>query len=365
MNRTMPKIFVIACSILILLVMVIVATTRRDNMLNVSVVLPLTGPSAEFGNSVKRVMDKWMEANSGKTHFRISYIDAESSPVKAVSAFHENAVSHRPDVVIVGPTYLANAIIPAAAEMDVFVLPIATFFSALKNMDKYQNFQAVSMNIEDSITPIIEKLRKEHLNCAVVYSNDDFGMLSKNFIEEHFDESLIVATYPFSPNDNTIRDTMARCINSKVSAVVVTGTTYPAYISAIRELFQQGFEGIVFADIAYSNPFVIKAMGNLADRPFFVCTTSDFWDGSGTDLSQGYYVACQQLNEPPYFLSLQAWDSLTLTELLVSNNINLNRNSIISTGFDGVLHNLRFSDNGAANYSCCLARLQNGKLIEE
>lgn len=364
--KSIKSIIVISICSVAFIVTVIISALRNNSTLNVCVVLPLTGPSAEFGKSVKRAMDKWVEYNEGERCFSISYIDAESSPAKAVSAFHEGSISQKPDLVIVGPTYLANAIIPAASEMGVFVLPIATFFSALKNMEQYENFQAVSMNIDDSIDPIIKRLKENQDKCAIVYSNDDFGLLSKSYIESHYDKSLIAVACPFSPKDNTVRDTVTRCIESNVDAVIVTGTTYPAYITAIREFFQQGFNGTVFADIAYSNPFVIKAMGDYAGRVCFVCTTSDFQvSDESKDSSQGYYAACRQLNEPPYFLTLQAWDSLTLANRMFSDHSDLSRKSVIATGFNGVLHNLSFSSNGAANYSCDLARLHEGKPVKE
>ena len=364
MNRRIKIALMTAICFIIAVVSIIIAKREQGNTLNVCVVLPLTGPSAEFGNAVKRAMDKWVELNEKERCFSLSFIDAESSPAKAVSAFHENAISRKPDLVIVGPTYLANAVIPAAAEMNVFVLPIATFFSALKDMNHYTNFQAVSLNIDDSVDPILRRLTEDNLNCAIVYSNDDFGLLSKNYIEAHYAKSKIEASYPFSPKDNTVRDTVARCIESKVSSVIITGTTYPAYISAAREFFQQGFKGMVFADIAFSNPFVVNAMGAYVDGVSFVCTSSDFMEDDGNLSSQTYYEACRQLDQPPYFLTLQAWDSLQLANHMFSEHIDWSRDAIKSTGFDGVLHNLTFSTNGAANYSCVLARFQDGKLVK-
>ena len=135
---------------------------------NVYAVLPLTGILAETGKAIKDIIVEW-EKQHPTALFNIQYIDTQSRPDIAVSAFYQATLYDESPIVFGAISSVGNALSPILKEKKGFGFGTNTL-PLKQNLGSYQR---VSNSIDDYMPPFIEYLKKLP-TLAVVYTEDDF-----------------------------------------------------------------------------------------------------------------------------------------------------------------------------------------------
>ncbi len=100
------------------------APTPRKGVLDVTVLLDLSGPRAAIGAAQRDALQLWLDQQQGKTPFpvKVHVVDAAGSDAKLLVGLHAAAVETASDAVIVGTAVLYDDTVGAA--LDAGALPV-------------------------------------------------------------------------------------------------------------------------------------------------------------------------------------------------------------------------------------------------
>ena len=351
------KKYKLGIALISLLLLILFAFFRRSSHLeqrNLYVVLPLTGELSNIGQLAKKTVDAYLSINSNVS-FKVTFVDAQSSPSKALSALSQATLREKSPLVICMFSMFSKVLVPYVNQRGGFSVPISTI-----NMEEFQGvtgFQRVSNSIRDVISPIVSHANGRYSRVAVIYVNDEFGVANKDFFCSNF-TGKVVSAYSFRSGDVNVRETVSRTIQKKPDAILLTGTPSFAYINVVRCLKEYGFVGDLLSDGSFTNPFVYKNLGETADDTLCSIHTCMI-DGA---LSQPRF---SEYGIPIYFLTIQMYDALSVIDQLCAMNLTISQEEFQKLGkFRGCSGEVLFLKDGNSEYEHILSRFKSGKFFK-
>ncbi|MSR71117.1 MAG: amino acid ABC transporter substrate-binding protein [Candidatus Taylorbacteria bacterium] len=218
MKKTFFTVIVIAIVILIVSTLGKTAN-KKDGDFTVGAVLPLTGPAALWGETVKNGMELALE---GKTGIKVLYEDSKSTAVDGISAYNL-LQNKRVDLVVSETSTVAVPLSKLALErkLPLLVSLVAAEHSKIVN-DYTTRYYTDPANYAmpafiDSISPInnVKKI-------ALLYRNDELGVSVKDKIVElsATNKKEIVIQESFTPNEKDYRTILTKIKNSGARTLI-------------------------------------------------------------------------------------------------------------------------------------------------
>ena len=128
----------------------------------------------------------------------------------------------------------------------------------------------------------------------------------------------------------------------------------------IKSLKEQGYQGKIIADYAFSNPHVPKILGKDAEDIITVTTITD----TNAKLSEKQQQIKQNLEKNGlrgYILPIQIWDTLDLIQHTLENNLPFQQETYTKMSkWSGVAGDVLFPGNGHSLYPFVLVQYKNG-----
>ncbi len=367
----MKKSLTLLASVLILVLVIVsihnLRQVRNNSNVNVDVyaVLPLTGPIAQLGKTIQSSMKMYLDEHP-QSKLNVIFVDSASAPDKALSALSAKTISKNRILVISALSSVSSTLIPFISQKDGFIFPILTV--ALSESDEAICYQRFSMGTRDVVDPIA-LFAKDHYNkVSVLYANEDYGLRNKSrFIQQYTEstnaEGKILSETAFDLQDKNFREIVSRVVAQDPNAIYVTGNGTATYINVIKAIAESGYKGQILADASFSNPFVYDALGAIAERVLFSCANSDLSHPNNEEALQ-FQTNCRKHGVIPYATTSNAYDVLGFIDMLISQGESISAKTIDSLGeYVGADH-IRFIGHGDCEYTCKLAVIANGEIVE-
>ncbi|MCX6715876.1 MAG: AidA/PixA family protein [Candidatus Taylorbacteria bacterium] len=308
------KNWIIGIVIVILLIIVIVGVSSRKNTsenkyFTVGAVLPLTGPAALWGETVKNGMELALEQKAG---MRILYEDSKSTAADGISAY--NLLQNKGVDLSVSETSLVAVPLSKIAlerKLPLLVSLVATEHSKIVNdyTTRYYtdptNYAIPAFN--DPLSPVI-KAKK----IALLHRNDELGVSVKDRIVElsATNKKEIVLQESFTPNEKDYRTVLTKVKNSGADVfifVVANPVEAVGIVKTAKELninIPMIESSAVFADLDTR-----KQAGDIS----FYSTSYDFsLPGKAEDFKTKYL---EKFGKAPNFGSAFGYDIVNLIDI--------------------------------------------------
>ncbi|MDO8655869.1 MAG: ABC transporter substrate-binding protein [Nanoarchaeota archaeon] len=216
------KAFLWAGIIVILTIIVVVISlskTNTNNSFTVGAVLPLTGPAALWGETVKNGMELALEQKSGIT---ILYEDSKSTAADGIYAY--NLLQNKNVDLTVSETSLVAVPLSKIAlerKSPLLVSLVAAEHSKIVNeyTTRYYtdptNYALPAFN--DPLSPVLKATK-----IALLHRNDELGVSVKDKIVElsAANRKEIVLQESFTPNEKDYRTVLTKIKNSGADALI-------------------------------------------------------------------------------------------------------------------------------------------------
>ena len=358
MKRTIS----ITATIALILILVGIGVVSRLNGegKKVYVVAPLTGASANLGKIIKGASDFYLNREDAK--FSVSFIDSESSASKALSNLSQALINEKKPIVVSAQSFVSSTIIPFVESKNGFTLSLITIDSPQD--DSLKQFQHMGFGINDGIGLIADQIVSNAYNKVhVLYINDDFGIAYKDFLISKIKDVVNdVEVFAMEPVENALRNIVEKAVSGNPDVIVVTGTPTRTYINAFVELKRHGFAGSIYADSAFSIPYVYNSLGENSQDIIFPCTAIDV-DVPEDIAAREFRKECIDAGLPPFWLTFETYETLAVIDRIIENGKAFSHETFEEMSMiQGVTGDIFFIGNGRVHYPMILGTVKAGKI---
>lgn len=288
----------------------------KSSELRVGVILPLTGPSAYIGNSIKNGMviavEEFNAQASKPFSLRVEYSDTSGQPAKVVSSWQALAVSLSPQAMIAVQEGV-KGLIPLAAEQRRVLLATSVPDNGIAGVNPW-TFRFFINARTDAATIAryaVEKLNKRRF--GVIYVNDSMGISYRDSFQANIRNlgGEIVVQQAYEPAATDFRAQVLRIKQANPEAVYLIG--YGKSLATIPiQLKENGVEATLLSVGTISQPEIMKAAGSSVEGCYY--TTSAFSTFAPATPELKAFVAAYQakFGQVPVFFEVFGYDALRL-----------------------------------------------------
>ncbi len=231
-----------------------------SGQLNISVLLPSTGPAATFSTYSKQGFD-WALSDIRKEYgdkLSISYEDTQTNPKVGVTLYNKVTTTEKPKVIIVLLSSVTKAIKPLLDRKSM-VIASAVATPGISDPSKFL-FRVFASSNEVAQKASEYILKKEKNTASVIYVNDEYGVGSMTSFKQKYESGggKVVDVEPFSLTEKDFRTQWQKTIKNKPSALWITGYG-PGYVTVLTQLREFSYEGLIVVDWTITAPEYLEA----------------------------------------------------------------------------------------------------------
>ena len=357
----MKRLGVLITTITLIIVCIgVVCKFGSNGKQTVYIVAPLTGASANLGKIIKGTTEFYL--NREAASFSVSFVDSESSASKALSNLNQALLNENDPIVISAQSFVSSTIIPYVETKKGFSLSLITIDSQQYNALK--RFQHMGYSISDGIGLIADEIVSNKIEkVGVLYINDDFGIAYKDFLVSKIKDSVTnIKMFAMEPVEKALRNIVEKAISGNPDVIVVTGTPTLTFINAFVELKRYGYNGRIFADAAFSIPYVYNSLGKDAEGILFPCTATDVDVPEDRD-ARKFREDCIAAGLPPFWLTFETYETLKMIDKIIKEGAAFSQEVFEKMVMvDGVTGKFFFVGKGRIHYPMILGEVSDGKI---
>jgi branched-chain amino acid transport system substrate-binding protein len=325
-------------------------------------VLPLSGGGASHGEFVREGFQMFA-MDHPDSHLKVTIIDSESDPQKAVSGFEQQILLRKPRAAISVLSKIGGVLAPIAEKNKLLLIGVNTATDTF--VQDYSVTQRINDRPADYAPPLAMLAAKRFQRVGVIYANESFALFCKDFFQSTFVQlntnKLILE--PYNLNDRDQSPVVQRMLSKQPEAVFVAGYGQP-YISVFQTLRTFKYGGQVLADINFSNPEVLAALGDAAEGVIFAAIDFNVTPPSTRQAAAFLGSYRSRFQREPWLGSAFAYDALAILDHLERNKQPMVRQSIFALKeWPGIAAPLSFPSPGESRYVFQTVRRSAGKNV--
>lgn len=237
-----------------------------DKHIIIPAILPLTGPSADLGQSVANGMRLAVEdlnKEFPQYKFELSIEDSKGQPKEAVTIFNSLTTKTTSPVILSWMSSAAKALYPLAANNKRVLFVGAAMPDLTQGKDYVIRVFPNALDLSDKMASYASKRYK---TCSILYVADDYGNTIKDVFESKFEKEggVIKLMEPLNLGETNFRTILLKVKKNPTDVIYI-----PAYGPIYVHIFQQIREilpnAAVIADIPLFNSYTLEQIGNVAN----------------------------------------------------------------------------------------------------
>ena len=327
---------------------------QNSDKKNVYAILPLTGSMAESGNATKDILVQW-EKRHPNALFNIRYIDSQSRPDVAISAFKQATLYDDNPVVLTMLSLIANVLSPIIKQKNGFAFGTST----LPLKENIGTYQRVSNSIDDYMPQLVKYLKRTS-SLAIVHTEEDYGVLASKELSNRYTEigGKVTNKIGLDMQQKDVRIEIEKILQNNPDAVAILGLPTLGYINTIKELKIRGYSGLILGDYSLALPYVHKALdGYMEDNYFFILNLLPEHEKEITSV-------VKEANTVFYHIPAENWDTLDLIQYTLEHNLPFNQETYTKMGkWNGVAGDVIFPGKGESLYPFVMVQYKNGQFV--
>lgn len=260
---------------------------KVENVVEVGVILPLTGVSAELGQPIYEAMllaEKHINDTIQGTPLKLIFEDGKSTANGAIFAFNKLQISNPSSYIIFGDVPCSSL----AESLKKYDVPVITLAAAASNILSLNPHYYRAWTTSDVSGKQLATFAKNELGAAkgvTLCMDNNYGhefsqVISKNFTSQG---GTILLNETFDANATGINNSIHKILNNKPDVVFIIGFG-PGYISAIKQLRTLGYDGPILTDDTITISEYSQSLTNVLSNIYF--SSIDF---SPYDKTKPYY----------------------------------------------------------------------------
>lgn len=348
--------------------------SKKENVIEIGAVLPLSGDIAVYGKKMKQGLDlaqKEINSNGGidGKSVELIYEDDKGDAKESVSAVNKLINTDHIKIIIGGAiSSTALATVPIIDKNEVVLFSPAATNPKLSGMSKFF-FRNWPSDVFDG-TAMAQFASKELnlKNIAVLYVNNDWGLATSDlFIDtvmKH--DGKIVIKESFEPNSTDFKTQLIKIKNSRPDALYLIAYQ-KEIINILKQKIQIGLSCQLLSTYGFYDPEIIELTGDASEGTII---TAPFYDSGSDNILIKNYVESfkKEYGEIPDIWSAQAYDALNIIASAYKNGSKTSNDvrDYIShlKNYEGVSGLTSFDENGDVYKPLRFLIVRNGDFIQ-
>lgn len=258
--------------ILLLFVFAVSCKTVDSDYVEVGVILPLTGPSAELGTPIYEAMklaEKQVNDTIKGKKLKLLVEDGKSTANGSIFAFNKLQV-HKPECYVIFGDVPCSSLAESIAKYDVPVITLAAAAGNILSLNEhyYRSWTTSSVSGGELAMYAINTLDKK--KGAMFCMDNNYGKEFSKIISENFIGAggNVVITETFDSNTGNITNTCHKIISQAPDVVFIIGFG-SGYISAVKQLRVLGYKGPILTDDTITISEYSSSLNGYLDSIYF------------------------------------------------------------------------------------------------
>jgi len=365
MIKSRNKLVWVLIAILILAGVIIYVNDQKqpkDDVIKIGAILPLTGATAQYGESLRDGMELAKEELVKKgLNLEIYYEDSAGDPKQAVSAY-QNLKLKDIDIIVSALSRSSMALVPIVNN-DKIPLIMTVVSAKMEKTPYVLRFYPNDTGYADAHFSVINTTKYKKI--SVLYVNDEFGISLKDAINQNAKEKGVQVVYEedFEPGTKDYRTILLKVKETSPDAVMVVGASPAEIIGPLKTMKELEINADFF-EIATA--LSIKSVRSQTDTEGAYTTAFPFvLNKSGNEFKEQY---TKKYREEPFFAAPFGYDIVNLISEAtkgekVSGEELLNKIYALKT-FNSSNEIVEIKENGEINPALYSVKIVNGELEE-
>lgn len=302
--------------VVLLVALIALSCSKKDETVKIGVILPLTGELASFGKTVLNGIDLAVDdynANNKSLQVNLVIEDSKATPTVAVNAFNKLIDVDKVKIVIGDLTSGATlAMAPIAQKNKILLMsPTASnpalsqsgeYFFRVWPSDNYSGFVAASYSFKE--------LGKR--KAAIIYINNDYGFGLKEVFDSTFVAlgGTVLLSEAYTQDRIDFKNILTKIKKSGADLIYVPGHPY-GIANVAKQSIEIGLKTTLMSDVAAEDKEFIPLAGNAAKGLYFVTPAFDVnsKDSSVTGFVSEYK---RRYSELPDIHALKGYEAISV-----------------------------------------------------
>jgi len=372
MNKKVAFIFAAVLLIVVVIIVTQVVDEKEEGVIKIGAILPLTGDSAFYGESIKKAIDLAVEEinESGgikDQKLKVIFEDSKASPKDGVAAFNK-LVSFDKVSAVIGDAVssVTLAIAPIANEKKVVVLSPLSSSPEITKAGDFVFRNVPSDFLGGKIAAHFAVKNQAWKSLAILFVNNDFGAgLARVFSKEvSVLGGNILTKEAYSTDSKDFRTQLIKIKNSNPEAIFLV--SYREASTVLIQAKELGLTSKFLGTGLLEDPKIIEIANKAAEGVFL---TQLQYSADLTTSSTSSFVKAfkKKYNSEPSIIAAYGYDSLKiLTSAIKKSNLTSEgiRDELYKIkGYEGVTGIISFDQNGDVVQPMGVKMIRNGKFI--
>jgi branched-chain amino acid transport system substrate-binding protein len=343
---------------------------KEPKEIKIGAILPLTGPAAKYGESIKRGIDlaaEEVKSAGGINNRRIAiiYEDSQADPKIGASVAQKLITMDKvPAILGAVASSVTLSISPIAEKNKVVVLTPLSSAPTITDAGDYIFRNVPSDFYGGKVAAQFAVLDRGWKTLAILYQNNDFGVGLKKVFENEVKKfgGEIIDAESFEQGGTDFRTQLIKIHKSKPQAIfIVAGKEAIQILIQAKEL---SLNSQFLATGMIEDPEVIKIAGNAANGVYFTQLQYDS-HSKNTVVQDFVKYFKKEYGSEPDIISAYGYDAMKILAYAMGNS-NFTSMSIKNAlykikNFKGVTGDISFDTNGDVIQSMGIKVIEGGK----
>jgi len=284
--------------VVVLILIGVVFSNKKNADDRVLAILPLTGANAQHGEWAKR----GIQMAIGNKSIEVIYEDSQLDPKKAISIINQYKNDSSIKAIFALGSPVAMAIAPSVNENKIPTFSIVSA-PAYSTPDDY-TFRINGTTDIEMGTVKDELYAQNKKKIAIVYLNNDYGKGLLTTFKKVIDPSYIVSEEGFLQTDTDLRSQILKIKNTNPDSIFIAswGKEAGIFIKQAREL---GLDTQIFCGSACYSPELIDIAGEFANGVVIISPSTK----TSESFAKNYF---EIYKEAPNYVTTRNYDAMNL-----------------------------------------------------
>ncbi len=340
-------------------------SSQEEKYLKIGAILPLSGPAAIWGESIRNGMELAKQELTAKNlSIKIIYEDSQAKPSVGLSAYNKLVQEDHVNMIV---SAFSRVSVPLISLVNQDRVPLVMTLVSAKGVTTKSPYAFRFYSPEkDYAAPSFEVLRKGYTSIGLLYLNDEYGTSVAQAIRDKAVESniLILIEESFEPETTDFRTQLLKIKRKNPQALLFVGAVPVEVVNAVKQVKEMQLSSVFFEASPNLGVASVRETAGKSAEGVFTLAYPFTLGSTGIDFTEKYRI---KYGEAPLYTAGMGYDMAMLvakaSESKAMTGSVLVEKIMALNSFDSTNGPVQIQPNREINPPLYVVKIVNGSLV--